>query len=177
MTGPEAPAGPSPYIPPAVAALPHDPRTGLPVPYASAKLANGRPDFSTVEHLRAKRCALERLCGVCGLTIGYWLAFLGTTRTVALATFHDPPMHVACARASLALCPHVARGHRVLALADGQRRDVTGWGLWITRSYQWGIESGRIAFAPAPAKTLETYTYGDCGVLVLTAEENPQASR
>ena len=43
------------------------------------------------------RCALSRICGVCGESLGRPIAFVGTDTEVARNAFHAPPMHVACA--------------------------------------------------------------------------------
>ncbi|MBZ5737574.1 hypothetical protein [Nocardioides mangrovi] len=43
------------------------------------------------------QCALSRICGVCGESLGRPIAFLGTADEVARNAFHLPPMHLACA--------------------------------------------------------------------------------
>ncbi len=43
------------------------------------------------------RCALSRICGVCGESLGRPIAFVGTAEEVARNAFHAPPMHAACA--------------------------------------------------------------------------------
>ena len=43
------------------------------------------------------RCALSRICGVCGESLGRPIAFRGTAAEVGRNAFHLPPMHVACA--------------------------------------------------------------------------------
>ena len=43
------------------------------------------------------QCALSRICGVCGESLGRPIAFRGTTAEVGRNAFHLPPMHVACA--------------------------------------------------------------------------------
>lgn len=45
----------------------------------------------------ATQCALSRICGVCGETLGRPIAFLGTEQEVGRNAFHLPPMHVRCA--------------------------------------------------------------------------------
>lgn len=44
------------------------------------------------------QCALSRICGVCGESLGRPIAFLGTAQEVGRNAFHLPPMHVTCAR-------------------------------------------------------------------------------
>jgi hypothetical protein len=43
------------------------------------------------------RCALSRICGVCGESLGRPIAFVGTQEEVDRNAFHAPPMHTACA--------------------------------------------------------------------------------
>lgn len=51
---------------------------------------------------RVTQCALSRICGVCGETLGRPIAFVGTAGEVGRNAFHYPPMHLSCA--------HVLRG-------------------------------------------------------------------
>jgi hypothetical protein len=54
-----------------------------------------------LEELGSRRwvtqCALSRICGCCGESLGRPIAFLGTTEEVGRNAFHLPPMHTACA--------------------------------------------------------------------------------
>jgi hypothetical protein len=50
---------------------------------------------------RVTQCALSRICGVCGETLGRPIAFLGTPTEAARNAFHYPPMHLACAHTLL----------------------------------------------------------------------------
>lgn len=50
---------------------------------------------------RVTQCALSRICGVCGETLGRPIAFLGTPAEVGRNAFHYPPMHLACAHTLL----------------------------------------------------------------------------
>jgi hypothetical protein len=54
-----------------------------------------------VAELGAKRwvtqCALSRICGACGESLAWPVAFVGSPEEVARNAFHLPPMHVACA--------------------------------------------------------------------------------
>jgi hypothetical protein len=43
------------------------------------------------------QCALSRICGVCGQSLGRPIAFVGTTDEVNRNAFHFPPLHVGCA--------------------------------------------------------------------------------
>ena len=44
------------------------------------------------------QCALSRICGKCGESLGRPIAFLGTPEEQGRNAFHLPPMHVACAQ-------------------------------------------------------------------------------
>jgi hypothetical protein len=43
------------------------------------------------------QCALSRICGVCGTSLGRPVVFLGTPDEVGRNAFHLPPMHLTCA--------------------------------------------------------------------------------
>lgn len=47
---------------------------------------------------RVTQCALSRICGACGESLGRPIAFLGTPDEQARNAFHAPPMHLSCAR-------------------------------------------------------------------------------
>jgi hypothetical protein len=47
---------------------------------------------------RVTQCALSRICGSCGESLGRPIAFVGSRREVARNAFHFPPLHLACAR-------------------------------------------------------------------------------
>jgi hypothetical protein len=46
---------------------------------------------------RVTQCALSRICGVCGQSLGRPIAFVGTPLEVGRNAFHAPPLHVTCA--------------------------------------------------------------------------------
>ena len=46
---------------------------------------------------RVTQCALSRICGACGETLGRPIAFLGTPDEVGRNAFHNPPLHLSCA--------------------------------------------------------------------------------
>ncbi len=53
----------------------------------------GAPDRRTVV-----RCALARVCGHCGESLGRPIVFLGDADEDARNAFHRPPLHEACAQ-------------------------------------------------------------------------------
>jgi len=50
---------------------------------------------------RVTQCALSRVCGSCGRSLGRPIAFVGTPLEVGRNAFHAPPLHLACAQALL----------------------------------------------------------------------------
>jgi hypothetical protein len=79
--------------------MPTDPEFGVPVPFACSLdfAAGGGGTVRRVNHKRVPQCALSRICGMCGETLGRPIAFLGTELEVGRNGFHFPPMHVECA--------------------------------------------------------------------------------
>ncbi|MGN6252301.1 MAG: hypothetical protein ACTHNS_10850 [Marmoricola sp.] len=47
---------------------------------------------------RVTRCALSRICGACGESLGRPIALLGTREEQRRNAFHGPPLHLGCAR-------------------------------------------------------------------------------
>ncbi len=62
----------------------------------------GVGDVSAVVKKRAIRCALSRVCGVCGETLTRPIAFAGPEAETQAGLLVFPPMHLACAQAQLA---------------------------------------------------------------------------
>jgi hypothetical protein len=85
-------------------------RRGYPVPYVAMIDASGRPQLTINDAEKVRDCSENRKCGLCGakLTHGAW--FVGGRRcfTSAYGAFVDPPMHEACARYALQVCPYLA---------------------------------------------------------------------
>ncbi len=57
---------------------------------------------------KVTQCALSRICGVCGESLGRPVAFLGTPEESGRNEFHFPPAHVACAEVALEVWGDVA---------------------------------------------------------------------
>lgn len=89
----------------ALQALPPDPEFGVPVPFACTRdfASGGGGTVRRVNHTRVPQCALSRICGMCGETLGRPIAFLGTELEVGRNAFHFPPMHVECAETAQTL--------------------------------------------------------------------------
>jgi len=102
-------------LPSDLAARPRSQEGGVPVPFA-CEHEDGGFGLREVSKRRAIRCALSRICGLCGISLGWPVAFLGSPEEVDDNALHFPPVHEACADAALSLYPALGAG--VLAI-DG----------------------------------------------------------
>ncbi|WP_158883966.1 hypothetical protein [Amycolatopsis anabasis] len=161
-------------IPEALAARPIDPKRNLPTPWANEHVRDdGTVDvnFAVVSNERAFECTELRLCGLCGEGLDYWITFLGGPKAAELRTYGDPPMHEACAIASLDLCPHLAvKRHKRRQV---HRQDDDGlppgwidtkpdrWILGYTRDFKLKMVGGYAIFFAAPFKQVRVFAYDD----------------
>ncbi|MEY9888056.1 hypothetical protein ABIA35_002707 [Catenulispora sp. MAP12-49] len=134
MTPREAP------VPPAIAALPHDPR-GYPIPAITPRDADGSPTFAITGAARTLICAIERRCSICGtpMAAGPVYRVIAAAETEALAAAHaagrtdaankapspEPPGHRACMLFAAFTCPFLARPNA----RRGQDAEVMGASL------------------------------------------------
>jgi hypothetical protein len=96
---------------------------------------------------KVTQCALSRICGVCGESLGRPVAFLGSALEADRNAFHFPPAHVQCAEAALAVW---ADGYSV---ALGHPSPPEEWALVTTSGFEYIRPSGesadrRSVFAP-----------------------------
>lgn len=110
-----------------------------PVPYAQAWNGSA-PDWSKVDPVKMRECIRDRLCGVCGKQLGYWLALIGGNNSVAHRVFADPPMHEECAVWSVRHCPHL-RGIKV--------------GILVTRTVKLATLGDRLVVYSGKAKRVD----------------------
>lgn len=87
-------------LPTALTERPVDPSYGVPVPFA-CEYDDGRASVISLNRTRVTRCALSRICGMCGESLGRPVAFIGSVAEADRAEFHFPPLHVVCAEAAL----------------------------------------------------------------------------
>ncbi len=100
--------------PPQIAALPVDERTGFPILF-SVQPPEGHPlNFRAVNPANMVRCGKERLCGVCGQRLAYWMYFLGGDQDRTDRLFGEPPMHRECLEYSLHVCPFLSHSYEPL---------------------------------------------------------------
>ena len=95
---------------------------GVVVPFACVD-DDGAADHHRVVKRRAIRCALSRICGVCGRTLTRPVAFVGTPDEALDGEFTFPPCHVACVEESAAdarqLLGHAERPRRWVLVTTG----------------------------------------------------------
>lgn len=158
---------------PRLQARPLDVKRRVPVPFAQRIRDDGTADFAVVDGTTVLRCARERLCGLCGQELEYWLAFIGGPASMTNRVFVDPPMHPECGQDAFTLCPHIARplvprrpggeGGVPVGWADNR---VRRWGMGITRQFTWRVVpitgGGRgPQFTAAAFKTIRWWEYVD----------------
>ncbi|WP_188299199.1 hypothetical protein [Streptomyces sp. CBMA156] len=157
--------------------LPVDPRRKLPIPAVSQH--GDSHDFTAINGEQSLWLAQQRRCAICGGDLGYWVAFLGGEKTFQLRGYSDPPMHPACAEASLTLCPHLrlerarraSENHALAGATTGagwMEAKPQRWVLGITRSYDILMSPARGGgqipmFRPAPFKAHRVFGYGPDG--------------
>ena len=181
-------SGPFPGLPPDLADRPVDEEYGLPVPFVyefeadqlDGRRYHSRFDFGAVNRRRSIQCALNRICGMCGTSLEFDIAFLGGPKAAENHSYTDPPMHVACAEAALQLCPHLARHTtpRSAEESEGRRRLRPGvttadlfaadrpseWVMLITHNFE--IERATaeggglvLVFHPGPPETERRFRF------------------
>ncbi len=101
---------------------------GLPVPFACED-DGGALNHSAVVKRRAIRCALSRICGICGETLTRPITFFGATAEWEAGLFTFPPTHQSCAQAALEI--FVPLGGRHL----GQAQPPLQWVLVATGGF------------------------------------------
>lgn len=126
-------------VPPAIAALPHDPR-GYPIPAITPRDPEGNPTFAITSAARSLICAVERRCSICGTPMppGPVYRVIAAAETEALvaaqaagrsvankAPSPEAPGHRTCMLFAAFTCPFLARPNA----RRGQDADVMGAAL------------------------------------------------
>jgi hypothetical protein len=181
-------------LPAALAERPVDAEYGLPVPFVYEfepdQGTERRFDFGAINRRRSIQCALSRLCGMCGTSLQYDIAFLGGPKAAESHAYTDPPMHVPCAEAALRLCPHLARHAtpRNAEESEPRRRLRPGvttadlfagdrpseWVLLITHNFEIERATGEggglvLVFHPGPTDIERRFRFADGQMVELPA--------
>jgi hypothetical protein len=86
-----------------------DAELGVPVPFVS-EYDDGRVDHARTNRKRIIQCALSRICGLCGNSLGWPVAFLGSAEEAEANAFTYPPLHSSCAEEALQTYPPLGAG-------------------------------------------------------------------
>ncbi len=76
------------------------------MPAGGRDVAGGELPFASMGDLgldrrKVTQCALSRICGVCGESLGRPVVFLGSVVEAERNEFHFPPAHLPCAEAAV----------------------------------------------------------------------------
>tara|TARA_R110000824_G_scaffold2646_1_gene12208 strand:+ start:114 stop:572 length:459 start_codon:yes stop_codon:yes gene_type:complete len=82
---------------------------GLPIPW-TVQVTDGIPDFKRLEAHRVDKAYRQRLCFLCGQSMGKEVAFVGGPASAKSRLYTDGPNHEACAVFAAETCPHLAGG-------------------------------------------------------------------
>lgn len=161
-------------LPPRLARRPFDGKRKVPVPFFNV-MPDGSVNFTGINAETVIRCAQERLCGICGEPLDYWIAFIGGPVSAATRCYTDPPMHRECAEAAVRYCPHINRRvHRrtpdekfdpddTWASSLAEQDKPASWVISITRDFKTVPHEGFFFFQAATVKEQLIYSYGEDG--------------
>ena len=96
-------------LPPDLADRPRFQEGGVPVPFV-CEGEDGGFDVRAVSKRRAVQCALSRICGLCGVSLGWPVAFIGSETEADENALHFPPLHESCAEAALRIYAPLGEG-------------------------------------------------------------------
>jgi len=154
--------------------LGRDERRKVPIPVMNLR-PDGTPDFMVVNNDTVIQCGMARLCGICGTSLDYWIAFVGGPISAMNGAYTDPPFHVECAEAAMKFCPHLARKvHRRTddeKMPDGSWKSEGAveekpaqWIIGLTRDYKM-LPWGKGILFKCNVRHRRTYEYDDNGLL------------
>lgn len=162
-------------MPDRIAVLPTDPR-GFPI-FFSITQPDGSYSFEGISLHRLLLCAKDRLCGICGQKLGYWVSFVGGPKSITNRVFTDPPMHRECAEYAFAVCPFLLRSgwdrtrrkdvlsrrdDVIVPSAEADFNKPERMGMLITREYRlYAVDHDALVFRTAPAKEVVWMSGGD----------------
>lgn len=123
--------------------LPIDER-GYPVPWFVA-WQDGKPEFRAMDGVKWIQAVREKLCWVCGQTLGVYKTFVAGPMCGINRTSAEPPSHLECARWSAINCPFLSNPKQSRRdLGDVSLADSAGFALqrnpgvtmlWTTKTY------------------------------------------
>ena len=82
---------------------------GFPIPWFVSKLGNGEYDIRIADGSKIPRAVRQKLCWLCGNTLGRHLAFVIGPMCAVNRITSEPPCHRACAEYAVAACPFLTQ--------------------------------------------------------------------
>lgn len=70
-------------------------------------MTDGKPDFRAIDSAKVTEAVDNRLCGICGQRLEYWITFIGGPISARTRAFADPGMHPECSAYALQVCPYL----------------------------------------------------------------------
>lgn len=143
-------------IPKRMRKLPKE-RRGYPVPFVTMlDPFTNEPDFRVLDVRRQMQCVNQKLCAMCGESLGKYIAFIGGPRSRDGHSFFDPGMHRECAEYAAKVCPFISRENAqfrdftekdaakydVLTVNQDDARENPEMYMVITESYQATAQKG-----------------------------------
>jgi hypothetical protein len=152
--------------------------TGFPVPWFVDKL-DGEYDFRAIDFEKLQRAVRQRLCWLCGQTLGARLAFVIGPMCAVNRVTSEPPSHRECAEYAVKACPFLTqprarRNTKGIAelVATGEAKQPAGFAfdrnpgvamLYMTRTFRpFRPHAGKagILFRLGPAEAVVCYREG-----------------
>jgi hypothetical protein len=132
-------------MPDRIASLPVSDK-GFPVPWFVLWI-DGQPDFRIIDHTKIARAHKQKLCWVCGKTMGRYKAMTIGPMCAINRTISEPPSHRDCAVFSAQACPFLANPRakrREVGLPEnaqeapgvGLKRNPGATAVWVTEHYR-----------------------------------------
>jgi hypothetical protein len=139
-------------IPQRMRHLPISPE-GFPVPWFVSRSDDGTYDFRAIHYGRMGKAVKQKLCWLCGQSLGVRLAFVIGPMCMVNRTISEPPSHRECAEYSVRACPFLTQPRMRRNTKDKPEGEIAGEPImrnpgaaiiWITREYR--------VFRPDPKK-------------------------
>jgi hypothetical protein len=123
--------------------LPISPQ-GFPVPWFVARI-DGQYDFRAIGQDKLARAVKQRLCWLCGETLGRHLAFVIGPMCAINRVSSEPPCHLECAEYAVKACPFLTQPRMRRNEKDLPAGEIAGVAImrnpgatliWITRTFR-----------------------------------------
>jgi hypothetical protein len=157
-------------IPDRMRHLPLSPQ-GFPVPWFVGWI-DGEPDFRTIGEDKLRKAIKQRLCWLCGQSVGRHLAFVIGPMCAVNRVASEPPCHRHCAEYAVKACPFLTQPRMRRNEKDKPEGTMAGVGIlrnpgvtliWITHDYKMFRPDPRKAgllFNLGPPKSIAFYREG-----------------